>query len=347
MRLLIITQKLDISDDNLGFFHRWVEEFAENAEEIFVIANFIGEHHLPDKVKIFSLGKEKEFGRIRRYFNFYRHLFKILPKSDAVFIHMISVWVILSWPLCKIFGKKIYLWYTHKSVTFSLRAAEKLADKIFTASEKSFRLPSNKVEIMGHGIDTQKFSPAKIFKENLGGQVNSKFRIITAGRIAPVKNLDILIEAAEILKNKNFNFEIQIAGAPITEKDEEYFKELKKMITEKRLEDSARFVGPIPYKEIEKFYQTGDLFVSLSNTGSIDKSVLEAMACGMNVLVSNESFFNILPEENFIKDLGVDSLAEKIKLFMLNNVLRDNLREIVLKNHDLKNLIKKLIENIM
>jgi len=29
MKLLIITQKVDIDDDNLGFFHRWLEKFSE------------------------------------------------------------------------------------------------------------------------------------------------------------------------------------------------------------------------------------------------------------------------------------------------------------------------------
>ncbi|MBI2627839.1 MAG: glycosyltransferase family 4 protein [Candidatus Niyogibacteria bacterium] len=377
MQLLILTQKIDINDDNLGFFVRWVEEFAKNVEEVFVIANFTGERHLPDKVKIFSLGKEKGFGRIRRYFNFFRYLFEILPKSDAVFVHMIPVWVVAGWPLYKIFRKKvypvtflkprglaagvsqqyfnifawfnallkcngIYLWYTHKSVTFSLRMAEKIVEKIFTASRESFRLPSKKAEILGHGIDIEKFKPAVNY------QSSASYQIITAGRIAPSKNLDILIETAEILKKQKMNFEMKIAGAPITAADDQYFKKLKDLIVKNNLKDTIRFSGAIPYGEIEKFYQKGDLFVNLSATGSLDKSVLEAMACGVNVLVSNEAFSNILPEENFIKNSTVGQITERIKYFMDNrdSANKTILREIIVKNHNLKNLIKKLVENI-
>lgn len=341
MKLLIITQKIDINDDNLGFFVRWVEEFAKNAEEVFVIANFIGGHNLPDNVKIFSLGKESKLGRVRRYLNFYRYLIKILPKSDKVFVHMIPLWVLMGWPLYKIFRKKVYLWYTHKSITLTLRVAEKMVKKIFTASKKSFRMQSDKVMVMGHGIDIEKFKSSSELSED-----SKKFRIITAGRVSKAKKLDILIGAASILKNNGEDFEIQIAGTPIMKNDKEYFEELKKRIKEKNLEDRVSFVGAIPYKDIEKFYQAGDLFINLSSTGSMDKAVLEAMASGVNVLTSNEAFFDILPEKNLIQELSVQSLAEKIQYFIQNDVVSEHsLRKIVAKNHSLSSLISKLVQH--
>src|SRR3989339_374793 len=79
------------------------------------------------------------------------------------------------------------------------KLAEKLTDKIFTASKESFRLPSKKVEVTGHGIDLDKFKPAEIKKDG------SKFKIISVGRISPVKNYEIMINATEILKNKDFS----------------------------------------------------------------------------------------------------------------------------------------------
>ena len=58
MKLLILTQKIDINDPILGFFHRWVEEFSKHCEKITVICLEKGEHHLPENVKVLSLGKE-------------------------------------------------------------------------------------------------------------------------------------------------------------------------------------------------------------------------------------------------------------------------------------------------
>jgi len=335
MKLLIITQKVDINDDNLGYFHSWLEKLAEKAD-IFVIGNYVGKYDLPENVKVFSLGKERRVGRLVKIFKYQWFLLKLLPRVNGVFFHMCPEYVLGAHLLPKIFRKKTLLWYTHKSVNWKLKLAEKLTDKIFTASKESFRLPSRKVEITGHGIDVNKFKSQK-------SKVKSdKFTIITVGRIAEVKNLHLLIETAGILKNKNFNFEIRVAGAPILESDKIYFEKLKNLIKEKKLDDIVEFVGPIPNKYIAEFYQSGDLFINLSDTGSLDKAVLEAMACGLKILTSNEAFKDILPEENFTKN-EPKVVAEKIEnLAKSPNLTKDKFIDYVSANHGLYNLTKKI-----
>ena len=59
MKLLITTQTVNINDPVLGFFHRWLKEFAENCEQVTVICLQVGEYQLPPNVKVISLGKEK------------------------------------------------------------------------------------------------------------------------------------------------------------------------------------------------------------------------------------------------------------------------------------------------
>jgi len=337
MKLLIITQKVDINDDILGFFHDWLKKMAEKAD-VFVIANYVGQYNLPENVKIFSLGKERRVGRLVKIFKYQWFLLKLLPRVDGVFFHMCPEYVLGAHLLPKIFRKKTLLWYTHKSVNWKLKLAEKLIDKIFTASKESFRLPSKKVEITGHGIDVNKFKSQK-------SKVKSdKFTIITVGRIAEIKNLHLLIEVASILKNKNrnFNFEIKIAGSPILESDKIYFEKLKEKIQEKKLDDIIKFVGPISNKYIGEFYQNGDLFINLSDTGSLDKAILEAMACGLKILTSNEAFKYILPEENFTKNEPKE-VAEKIEnLAKSPNLTKDKFIDYVSANHGLYNLTKKI-----
>jgi len=238
--------------------------------------------------------------------------------------------------LPKFFGKKTLLWYAHKAVSWKLRFAEKLIGKIFTPSKESFRLLSKKVEVTGHGIDLEKFKPAETKKEG------SKFKIISVGRISPVKNYEIMINVAEILKNKNFNFEIRIAGAPILEADKKYFEKLKEKIKEKKLSGIIEFVGSISNKNIVEFYQSGDLFINLSDTGSLDKAILEAMACGLKILTSNEAFKNILKEEN-ITNKNQENMANKI-ISLKKNADDSMLREYVARNHNLNNLTVKIIK---
>ncbi|KKS22293.1 MAG: hypothetical protein UU78_C0019G0001, partial [Candidatus Roizmanbacteria bacterium GW2011_GWC2_41_7] len=56
MKLIVITQKVDINDGNLGFFHRWLEKLAEKTTELRVVCLSAGEYHLPQNVKVYSLG---------------------------------------------------------------------------------------------------------------------------------------------------------------------------------------------------------------------------------------------------------------------------------------------------
>lgn len=352
MKLLIVTQKVDINDDVLGFFHRWIEEFARHCEKVTVICLQKGEYKLPENVRVLSLGKENftDFKNFRPYrlfqklgyiLNFYKHIWQERKNYDAVFVHMNSIYVVLGGLFWKILGNKIALWYTHKAVNLKLRLAEKLVDKIFTASKESFRLPSEKVEISGHGIDISKFESGK---RKVESDKKDKFKIITAGRIAEVKNLHFLAEAADILKNKSFNFSVKIAGAPVLESDKIYFEKIKNLIQEKKLNDIIEFVGSIPNKDIGEFYQNGDLFVNFSDTGSIDKAILEAMACGLQILTSNEAFKNIVPSENFTAK-NAEKIAQKIiYLFNINNESNNILRNFVVENHILDSLVNKIIK---
>lgn len=347
MKLLVAAQKLDLNDDNLGFFHAWVEKLAQKCEQVFVICNSAGEYNLPQNVKVFSLGREIGNSKLKRYFLFYKFFLNNIKKSDRIFFHMCPEYVLAGGLISKLFEKKNILWYTHKNVSWKLRLAEKLVDKIFTASKESCRIDSKKVEVIGHGININKFSISPLadnfqFSKKIE---DGKFRIISAGRIAKVKNYDLLIEVAEILKKRNFDFLITIAGAPILEKDRIYFDDLKKKIEEKNLTDFVNFIGPVPYKNIFEFYRQGDLFVNFSDTGSIDKAVLEAMASGCLVLTFNEAFKSILQEKYFTVKNSQD-IADKI-LYLAQNFEADgSLREYVLRNHNLENLADKLIAKL-
>ena len=129
MKLLIITQVLDTEHPILGFFHRWVEEFASQAELVHVIALQIGTHKLPENVHVYSLGKEQGQSRIKYLWRLYRCIWKLRHSYDGVFVHMNQQYVPLGYPLWKLLGKRIGLWYAHGAVSRSLRLAVRLADR--------------------------------------------------------------------------------------------------------------------------------------------------------------------------------------------------------------------------
>lgn len=285
MKLLILTQKVDKNDSNLGFFHKWLEEFAKNCEKLTVICLYKGEYDLPENVKVLSLGKEKGVCRLKYLFNFYKYIFKYKKDYDNVFVHMNQIYMILGGAWWKMMKKRIALWYAHGGVSNSLKVAEKITNIIFTSTPSGFRLKSKKIRIVGQGIDVN------IFKSDKEKRDKNIFKIITVGRISPVKDYETLISAVEIVKNKINNLKVEIVGDACTEDDKKYLSGLKELVKTKSLEDVINFIGPLSNEQVVSYLQSANLFVNMSYTGSLDKAILEAMSCGCLVLTCNEAFF--------------------------------------------------------
>ena len=332
--LLIITQKVDENDQLLGFFINWIACFARKFDKVTVLCLEKGKFNLPPNVKVLSLGKDYGAGKLKQLSNFYFLIFNLHKDYDAVFVHMNPIWAVAGGLFWRLTSKKIFLWYTSGGVTAKLKLAEKFADIIFTASKESFRLSSKKVIVTGHGIDTDLFKPDPNAKTNDG-----ILKILSVGRISPVKNYRTLIEAVQILANQKINFFVTIIGEPALKQDRQYEEGIKKKIKDLGLEKKFEFKGKIGHGYLTSYYQASNLFVHLSKTGSLDKSLLEAMACGITVLSCNESSGAFLPKEYTFNEANSEELAERIKFAVL---YPKNLRDYVVRHHNLSDLIAML-----
>lgn len=344
MKLLMITRKVDRKDASpAGFTYDWVKKFGEKLEKLYVITWQKSDRgDLPENIEIISLPDNK----FLKVFVLQFKLLKVLSKVDGVFCHQNPEYTILSAKLAIIFRKKIVSWYTHKAVNWRRRLMELFANTIVTASDKSFRNPlfPKKVLVTGHGIDSEKFISSNKTQ-------NQKFTILSVGRISPAKDYETLIKAIEILvkQKKERNLEARIVGGPVLKKDKEYFKKIQQLVRDNNLGEYIKFLGPVSHNEILSYYQNCDLFVNLSQTGSVDKAVLEAMACERMVLTSNEAFSSILKDNRLtFEPKNLKNLAEKIiSLIGLSKEEKDKigrqLRDKVVKNHNLDNLVKKIL----
>ena len=145
LRVLMITQKVDLDDDVLGFTHTWVNKLAERVAELHVLALSVGRHDLHGNVSLYSMGKERGADRPRRFVRFNRVIAPLVLRRrvDVIFVHMVPLYAILAAPWTKLWRVPMVLWYTHKSVTRTLKLAHRLVDRVVTASAESFRLISH------------------------------------------------------------------------------------------------------------------------------------------------------------------------------------------------------------
>ncbi len=267
MKLLIVTQTVDQGDSDLGFFVRWIEEFAKHIDRVEVICLKEGKHALPANVRVHSLGKtvnskQKTENRIRYTFRFFSLIWKLRHEYDAVFVHMNPEYVVLGGFFWRLWGKKIALWYTHKSVNTKLRIAAFLANIIFTASKESFRLKSGKVHVMRHGIDTDFFSP--------NPSIVRGDWMLSVGRLMPSKRHDLAIQKAA-----QEGRALRIAG--------EGPERARLETLAQKLHATVQFLGALTQAQLRDEYRTAVYLIHTSETGSLDKVVLEALACGLPV----------------------------------------------------------------
>jgi len=351
MRLLVFNLVTDADDPILGFTTTWLNALAKRCEAMDVISMSVGRLAVAGNVRVYSVGKERGYSEPRRAVEFYRILGRLLAENRyaACFAHMMPLFAALGAPLLKLHRTPITLWYAHSAVGPALRLAEMAADHVVSASPESFRLPSRKLIVAGHGIDTAQFAPAQA----AGAR---PFTFGTVGRVGPKKQTGLLVEAARLLAaEKSADVRVRIVGGPLPG-DEAYADRLRAAAREYGMSDVVEFAGEVRFDQVAEEYHHMDAAVNLSLTGSIDKAALEAMACGLPLVASNEAFIPVL---DAWRDLLIvpggppealaDSLARRLRRLMAmppaeRQALGLALRQIVVEGHSLDRLMDRLVK---
>src|SRR3990167_7719636 len=342
-KLLIITQKVDTEDPILGFFHNWILELSKKFEKISVICLEKGSFDLPINVKVFSLGKESDGSKMKYLKNFMNLILGLNREYDSVFVHMNQEYVLLGGIFWKIIGKKVFMWRNHSYGNLFTRISVLLSNKVFCTSKFAFVAKYKKTILMPVGIDIDKFKNSKVHKV--------KNSILFLGRMSPIKKPDLLIEALLILDKKSVSFQADFYGDPLP-KDQNYYNSLKANVKELMLENKINFYNGVPNYETPKIYNEHSIFVNLTSSGSFDKTILEAAACGCLLVITNKSLSGEIDERIIIKNDTPDNVAESINFWInINDEERketlDKLQKYVLENHSLNALIEKLYKEII
>lgn len=288
MRLLVFTQKVDINDSILGFFHTWLLEMAKKAESIEVVCLMKGDYSLPSNVSVYSLGKEDGSSRFKYLKNLFHYLFLIRDSYDNVFVHMNQEYVLLVglyWRLKRI---PIYLWRNHPKGSFITRIAVMFSTKVFCTSVGSFTARFKKTVIMPVGIDTNTFRPIETI-------VRKKYSVCVVGRIASIKHIELALYAINTIISSGSQISLTIVGSPL-EADLNYYGMLKKYVSEHDLLMYVNFVNEVSPGKVSEIYNSHEVCLNLTESGSFDKTIVEAAACEAIPVVSNESLSHLLPE---------------------------------------------------
>ena len=287
MKLLILTQAVDLDDPILGFFHGWIKEFAKKCEHVSVVCLKEGRHELPANVSVYSLGKEHGVSRLQYVFRFYKYIWTLRHEYDSVFVHMNQEYVLLGWKFWWFLGKRIVLWRNHKKGSFRTRIAALLSRTVCYTSPEAYVAGYKNAVQMPIGIDTDLFKPAP--------QAPDPRSILFLGRLDPVKKCEVFIEALEKLHADGVAFHADMVGDP-TPGNEQYAHDIRNKAGVLALEGILTMRPGVPHAQTPALYASHAIYVNLTPSGSFDKTIGEAMASGCIVVASNEAVKDVIGE---------------------------------------------------
>ena len=176
---------------------------------------------------------------------------------------------------------------------------------------------SKKISLISRGVDTLEFYPytpkVDIRKKY---NLNETDRIvICVANLVPVKGIEILLEAFDKIQNKHTNWKLFIVG----DHKNDYGKKLIKQFEKINFNKTIYFTGKV--LNINDYLNTSELFVLPTKEKGEGSPValLEAMACGINVIASKIPGIKDQLEKypNHMFEAGnIEELSNKLEQYM-------------------------------
>ncbi len=303
-----------------------------------------------------SIPKIRGFLKIIRYVN---STYKNRDEYDVVYIRTFSLPELIAGVFAKKFLKKplfflipgtwIFVGEGNKIrfLRYIFKKTCKHANRIIVYSNLILpeirqligKIDDSKVVSIKNPVDSKQFSPLDNNFEDL----------LFVGRIHPLKSIEDIIKSLPKVKEKFPNVKLNLVGKIESQK---YYQSLKNLIKKLECEENVIFIGPIPHKKIEQYYQNSKIFVFMGKNEGIPRSMLEAMSCGKVVIAAPNSGIPdvIIDSKNgiLVKNGEHDLLSNKI-INLLSDIelakkLGTEARSTIEKEHTWSNFITNLNE---
>jgi glycosyltransferase involved in cell wall biosynthesis len=279
---------------------------------------------------------------------FYQYLWRILRhgRIDVCFSHMLPLFSVLAAPVLKAQGIPLVTWYAHPSLTWILRLAHHVSDRMVSSVATAYPYKPDKLTVVGQGINPTLFAPDDT-------ELDTPPLVLCAGRLSPVKNHTTLLHAAALLRERwRSPFRVVIVGGPAGPHDEPYVRALCAQIQQFGLQDVVHLEPPVPMMVLPSWYRRCTVAVNLTPSGFGDKVAWEAMSCGRPCVVANEGFRETLgryADSLLFRYEDATDLAGKLQMLLtLSEYARAQmglyLRQQVVRMHGLDRLVSNLLQ---
>lgn len=201
---------------------------------------------------------------------------------------------------------------------------------------------SKQFDVICNGVDSEYFTPNENKGSNSKQSDEKTLTILFVSRLIERKGLQYFIPTlSDLMNTTGRKLQLIVVG------DGPYREVLEAMVDEYHLRDQILFVGQKNRDEILLYYQNADLFILPSKKEGMPNVVLEAMACGLPIVMTKcegsselidgngivssiENFSDnvkkLIGDDEKRKQMGKESRRRACELFSWNHTADDYLR---------------------
>jgi glycosyltransferase involved in cell wall biosynthesis len=306
MRLVFVTQQVDPGHPALAATVPMLRALAERVDEVVVLADRSLPGVLPDNCRVRPFAARSRAGRGLRFESALAAELARRPKPAGLVAHMCPIYLVLAAPLARPLGVKVLLWYTHWSVSRTLRAAERASNVVLTVDRRTFPLHSRKVRAIGHGIDLSEFPCVD------GTPAHAGLRALVLGRYSQAKGLDVVVRATRLVLDRGLDLRLEVYGPALNPEERAHRAEVERLVEELELGKRVKLGHAVLRSEVPGLLARADVLVNNMRAGATDKVVYEACASCTPAIASNPAFDSLLPDDLRFDREDPRSLADRL-----------------------------------
>lgn len=199
------------------------------------------------------------------------------------------------------------------------------ADKIicYTEEEKKklieiLNINESKIVVIPNGIDTDMFCPGP--RDHVADTIN----LLCVSRFVRGKGVEYVVRAIGILVKERPNLHLTLVGEG-PERDR-----ICELIESLGLNDNVSIIDFVPYDRMPRVFQDSDIFVLPSLHEGVPRTALEAMSCGLPVVISDFSHLRDLIDGGglMFPKKDVQALANNLRILIGDDDKRTRMGQI-------------------
>jgi glycosyltransferase involved in cell wall biosynthesis len=339
-------QAVDLEDPVSPTTVNWIDALARKpiVGHVTVLALREGRHELPANVDVVTIRRSN---RLATAAAFYRQILAALRnRPDCFLVYQGGPYPLMLLPFKYLGRIPIVQWKAHPYISRMMAFYARWCDDlVLTSARAAFPMDLEKVRVVGQGVDTHHF------------KIEPRTRradLIAVGRLAPTKRIGEMIRAVAAA-NVEFGtqYTLNVCG-PTLEGREEYARRMTELVAELGAEAWVSIDGPVRQEHLPELLNAHRACLNFT-VGALDKTAVEAMACGLPIISTNDAVAEVLPRD--LRPLLIsDKFDTELQAAAIHGLLSKTddeieqigvrLRDMVASNHSTDGLLDRILEEI-